>query len=45
MGGVGLQTAELVDQELTGCPGEKLADEYASTTSERELHRFKNLRM
>ena len=26
-GGTGLQTAELVDQGLTGCPGEERADD------------------
>jgi len=43
-GGTGLHTTELVDQGLAGRPREERADD-ASTTSERELHRFENLRM
>ena len=43
-GGTGLHTTELVDQRLAGRPREERVDD-ASTTSERELHRFENLRM
>ena len=45
MGGPGLQTAELVDQGLTGCPRENTLRMSVSTTSGRELHRFENLWM
>ena len=44
-GGPGLQTAELVDQGLTGCPRENTLRMSVSTTSGRELHRFENLWM
>ena len=44
-GGMELQTAELVDQGLTGCPRGNTLMTFASMTLGRELHRFENLWM